>query len=178
MLVWIDLEMTGLHPTTDHIIEIATIITDSNLDIVAEGPHFVIHQPPIIMDAMTERVRLLHEPHGILDEVAQSTISIEQAEKETYRFIKKHCPIHNARLAGNSVWQDARFLRKYMPSITNYLHYRIIDVSSIKELVARWYPNDPHILFEKSETHRALQDIQESIKELRHYRTYFFKNEA
>lgn len=174
-LVWIDLEMTGLDPETDHIIEIASIITDSQLNVLEYGPAIVIHQSDAILDTMSERVRLLHEPHGLIEEVRGSDIDLERAEQETLHIIKKHCERHTALLAGNSVWQDARFMRKYMPRLMKYLHYRIVDVSSVKELVTRWYPSDPHIFFEKKETHRALQDIEESIAELKHYRKYFFR---
>jgi len=173
--VWIDLEMTGLFPETDHIIEIASIITDSDLNVLEYGPEHVIHQPDSVLDAMIDRVRQLHEPSGLIDEVRKSTISVEEAERETLDVIQRHFERYTAILAGNSVWQDATFMRKYMPRIMKYMHYRIVDVSSVKELITRWYPNDPNIMFEKKKTHRALEDIEESIAELKHYRKHFFK---
>jgi oligoribonuclease len=173
--IWIDLEMTGLFPETDHILEIASIITDGDLNVLDHGPALVIHQPDSILDAMIDRVRELHEPSGLVNEVRASTISVEEAERETLNVIQMHCERHKGILAGNSVWQDAAFMRKYMPRLMKYLHYRIVDVSSVKELVTRWYPNDPNLSFEKKTTHRALQDIEESIAELKHYREHFFK---
>lgn len=173
--IWLDLEMTGLLPETDHIIEIASIITDGDLNVLEHGPALVIHQPESILDTMSEKVRQLHEPYGLIEEVRKSTTSVEEAEQETLYVIQRHCERHKGILAGNSVWQDAAFMRKYMPRLMKYLHYRIVDVSSIKELVTRWYPQDPNIMFEKKATHRALQDIEESIAELKHYRQHFFK---
>lgn len=174
--VWIDLEMTGLFPETDHILEIACIITDGQLNILEEGPSLVIHQPESVLEAMIDRVRQLHEPSGLINAVRASTIELQEAEQETLEMIQRNCERHKAILAGNSVWQDAAFMRIHMPRITKYLHYRILDVSSIKEAVKNWYPNDPHLAFEKKGNHRALGDIQESIKELEHYRHYFFKS--
>lgn len=176
--VWIDLEMTGLYPETDHILEVASIITDSDLNILEEGPALVIHQPNEILDTMIERVRQLHEPSGLINEVRASTISVEEAEQETLEAIQRHCERHTGILAGNSVWQDAAFMRKYMPRLMKYLHYRILDVSSVKEIVSSWYPNDPQVFFKKKTAHRAMQDIEESIAELKHYREHFFKNPA
>jgi oligoribonuclease len=174
--VWIDLEMTGLFPETDQILEIACIITDGNLNILEEGQSLVIHQPESVLEGMIDRVRQLHQPSGLIDAVRTSTIELEEAEQETLEMIQRNCERHRAILAGNSVWQDAAFMRIYMPRIMKYLHYRIVDVSSIKEVIKNWYPNDPHLLFEKKSNHRALGDIQESIAELKHYREYFFKS--
>jgi len=174
--IWIDLEMTGLLPETDHILEIAVIITDGDLNVLEEGPALVIHQPESVLDTMIDRVRELHEPSGLIDAVRASTVSLQEAEQEALEAIQRNCERHTGILAGNSVWQDAIFMRKYMPRIMKYLHYRIVDVSSVKELVNRWYPNDPNLFFEKKSNHRALQDIQESIAELKHYREYFFKS--
>lgn len=173
-LVWLDLEMTGLNITSDVILEIASIITDGNLNIIAQGPSFIINQPEEKLAAMGKWCQDHHGRTGLTDAVRQSTISVEYAAEEILAFIKYYCPIHTGILAGNSVWQDRLFLDKYMPSITKYLHYRIIDVSTIKELVKRWYPQDPTIEYKKSDRHRAMSDVEESIAELKHYRRYFF----
>ncbi len=173
-LVWIDCEMTGLNPNVDVILEIATIITDNNLTILEEGPSLVIHHDEPAMVHMPDWVRTAHEASDLIKEVKKSTITIQEAEKKTLEFLQKHCEPGMAPLCGNSVWNDRNFLEKYMPSIVQFLHYRIIDVTSIKELVARWYPEDEHAEFTKSETHRAMPDIRESIAELKHYRKYFF----
>lgn len=173
--VWIDCEMTGLNIQKDVLIEIATIITDTNLEIIAEGPDLVIHQSEKHLSAMLPVVAELHKPSGLIDEVKKSTISLQAAEQQTFDFIQEHCTQNEAVLAGNTVWQDGIFLRKYMPRITDFLNYRIVDVSSIKLLVRQWYPHDPNIKFKKAESHRALTDIRESIAELQHYRECFFK---
>ena len=177
-LVWLDLEMTGLNIVNDVILEIACVITDGNLDVIAQGPSFIINQPEEKLAGMGKWCQDHHGKTGLTDAVRQSTISLEQAELETIAFIKQHCAIHTAVLAGNSVWQDRVFLDKYMPSITNYLHYRIVDVTSVKELVKRWYPQDRNIEFKKSDRHRALSDVYESIAELKHFRKYFFLTPA
>lgn len=173
-LVWIDLEMTGLDPKKDAIIEIASIITDSNLHVIEEGPSLVVHQPENILQSMPAVVKEMHTKSGLLAEVKRSTLSLEQANDATLSFIKENCQPGRALLCGNSVWQDRAFLQQYMPTIVSYLNYRIIDVTSVKELAARWYPNDPHIEFKKTDTHRAMADIRESIAELKHYKKYFF----
>src|SRR5689334_4643465 len=139
-LVWIDLEMTGLDPAKCTILEIATIITDSNLDIVAEGPCLIVHQADDALAAMNDFVRELHTRSGLLDLVTASTTSLEEAETQTLHFLEQQCVRGTAPLCGNSVWKDRQFLEQYMPRITSYLHYRTVDVSTIKELVRRWYP--------------------------------------
>lgn len=174
-LVWIDLEMTGLHSATDVILEIACVITDGNLNVIAEGPSFIINQPEEKLLAMGKWCQDHHGKTGLIDAVRNSTITINYAYEEIFEFIKKHCPIHTGILSGNSVWQDRVFLDKYMPKITHYLHYRTIDVTAIKELVKRWYPQDTHIEYKKSDRHRALSDVYESIEELKWYRKNFFK---
>lgn len=176
-LVWIDLEMTGLNSDVDVILEIATIITDNQLNIIAEGPALIIHQSQAALDLMDDFVRNLHTKSGLIDAVNKSSMTLAVAQEETLDFIKQHCPPRDAILCGNSVWQDRAFLKRYMPRIVDYMHYRIIDVSSIKELAVRWYPNSPYIKFEKPDNHRALEDIRGSIKELAHYRKYFFISE-
>lgn len=172
--VWIDCEMTGLDITKDVLLEIATIITDVNLNIIAEGPDIVIHQPEAALDDMIPIIKDLHAKSGLADEVKNSTVSLADAEQKTFTFIKEYCEQNRAVLAGNTVWQDGIFLRKYMPRITDYLNYRIVDVSSVKLLVRQWYPDNPHVQFKKGDTHRALTDIRESIDELKWYKKYFF----
>lgn len=173
-LVWIDLEMTGLNLEKDTILEIATIITDNNLTIIAEGPSFVLHQPEDILTQLDEWNTKHHTASGLLDRVRSSTISLDYAQEETLTFIKQYCKANTAPLCGNSVYVDRSFLRKCMPALESFLHYRIIDVSSVKELARRWYGQQAKE-FKKLETHRALQDIQESIAELAFYRQQFFK---
>lgn len=172
--VWIDLEMTGLNADVDHILEIATIITDDQLNELAIGPSFIIHQPETVLASMSNFVADLHRKSGLTKAVQASTVSLEEAEEQTLAFIKQYCTPGTALLAGSSIWQDRTFLRKYMPGIIDYLYYKQIDVSSVKELVNRWYPNNPDSVLIKKEAHRALEDIQESINALRHLRKYFF----
>lgn len=172
-LVWIDLEMTGLDPQTDVILEIATIITDKDLNVIEEGPNLIIHQPNEYLERMSDEVKELLAPHGLLDEVRQSRITLHEAEEQTLEVIKKYCPENEVPLCGNSVWVDRNYLRRYMPKIDKYLHYRNIDVTTIKELAFRWYPDLQE--FEKKDTHRALDDIRESIAELQYYRERIFK---
>lgn len=174
LFIWIDLEMTGLNPNIDVILEIATVITDNSLTIIAEGPSYIIHQPHSALDLMDDWVRKQHTKTGLIDAVYKSSVSLEEAAEQTFNFIKKQVAIHQGVLAGNSVWQDRTFMVKYMPVIINYLHYRLVDVSSIKELVQRWYSDHPQTRFKKADNHRALEDVYESIKELAHYRKYFF----
>ena len=173
-LVWIDLEMTGLDPETDHIIEIASLITDAELNIIEEGPELIIHQSDEILDGMNEWCVKQHGESGLTQKVRDSKISLKQAEEMTLKFIKKHTGRTKVPLCGNSIGQDRMFLLKYMPLITNQLHYRIVDVSSIKELAHRWYPDFEK--FYKRATHRALDDIRESVAELKYYRQALFKS--
>ena len=173
-LVWIDLEMTGLNPEQDAILEIASIVTDNNLNVIEEGPSLIIHQPENVLATMSEWSRDMHTQSGLINEVRSSKVSLEDAYQQTLSFIKKNCEQQQALLCGNSVWQDRAFLRRYMPEIIEFLYYRLIDVTTVKELVARWYPDDPQVEMVKKDTHRALADIRESIAELRHYRKYFF----
>jgi len=174
-LVWIDLEMSGLDANRDVILEIATIITDNNLQIIAYGPSLVINQKEEILQGMSEWCVTQHTASGLSDKVRASTITVLEAQKQTLDFIQEYCKPQTAVLAGNSIHKDLEFLRYYMPDIVNFLHYRIIDVSSVKEVVRRWYPNDPNFEFKKKKSHRALEDIEESIQELAHYRKYFFR---
>ena len=172
-LVWIDLEMTGLSEK-DVILEIASIVTDKNLNVVEQGPSLVIHQSEAVLDKMNSVVKEFHKKSGLIEEVLCSTTILKDAEEQTLNFIKEYCLPETAPLCGNSVWQDRAFLRIYMPRLLSYLHYRLIDVTSFKEVIVRWYPKDPHAFFEKKDIHRALDDIKESIAELAHYRKYFF----
>ena len=174
-LIWVDLEMTGLNPQNHVILEIATIITDSQLNEIEQGPELIIHQPESALQAMNKEVREMHTKSDLITAVQNSTTTIQDAEIQTLAFFKKHCDPNTALLSGNSVWQDRNFLFTYMPSLVNFCYYRILDVTAIKEVVARWYPDNPHAEFEKKDTHRALEDIRESIDELKHFRKYFFK---
>lgn len=170
-LVWIDLEMTGLDPKKCTIVEIATIVTNSNLDLIEEGPNLVIHQPEEALATMNDYVRSLHTRSGLLDQIRASSVTLQDATEQTLAFIKKHVPTGVVPLCGNSVWKDREFLDAYMPQVAAQLHYRMIDVSTLKELVRRWCPRREAP--KKKETHRALDDIRESIQELAHYRTLF-----
>jgi len=173
-LIWIDLEMTGLNPDKDVILEIASVITDSQLNIISSGLEFVIHQPQEMLDHMNDDIKKMHKKSGLLAEVAKSMVTIDHAEKETLQFFKKYCKPNTALLSGNSVWQDKNFLSKYMPSLVDFCYYRILDITAIKEVVARWYPKSQHSKIEKEDKHRAMPDVLESIAELKHFRKYFF----
>lgn len=171
-LVWIDLEMTGLNTETDVILEIATIITDNELNIVEEGDSIVVWQPESVLKNMDEWNQKHHAESGLLERVRNSVVSVEEAEAVTFDLVRRHADIHSSPLCGNSVWQDRRFLMRYMPTLEHYLHYRLIDVSTLKELARRWAPALINELT-KTAQHRALDDIRESISELRMYRDYF-----
>jgi len=168
-LVWIDLEMTGLDPNSDVIIEIATIVTDKNLNVVDEGPSIVIHQPDHIMDNMDEWCTNQHGKSGLTDRVRNSAISEETAENLTLAFLRQYVPEKKSPMCGNSICQDRRFLARYMPTLEDFFHYRNLDVSTIKELVGRWAP-DKKMVYTKESSHLAMDDIRDSIDELRHYR--------
>ena len=171
-MVWIDLEMTGLDLERESIIEIATIITDSELNIIAEGPNLAISVSEELIKGMDEWNTRHHFGSGLIDRVRNDSVSLEEAERQTLEFIKEHVPKRTAPLCGNSVWNDRQFLVKEMPSVAKYLHYRMVDVSTIKELARRWYPGLPK--FEKKGAHLALDDIRESVYELVHYRELIF----
>jgi oligoribonuclease len=170
-LIWIDLEMTGLDPNSDVIIEIATIITDKNLNVLDEGPSIVIHQPDHVMDNMDEWCTNQHGKSGLTDRVHNSTISEETAENLTLAFLKQYVPEGKSPMCGNSICQDRRFLARYMPRLEQYFHYRNLDVSTLKELTARWSP-EKKMVYQKESSHLAMDDIKDSIDELKHYREH------
>lgn len=171
-LVWMDLEMTGLEPEQDVIIEIATLVTDSDLNILAEGPVMAIHQPDILLDAMDDWNTKTHGNSGLTQRVKDSEISARQAELKTLEFLNEWVKEGSSPLCGNSIHQDRRFLVKYMPQLEQYFHYRNIDVSTLKELAKRWKP-EVVSSFTKHGAHEALADIKESIEEMKHYRENF-----
>lgn len=173
-LVWLDLEMTGLNVATDVILEIASVVTDGDLNILAQGPSLVIYQPEEKLALMDAWVKDQHGKSGLTGQVRASQITLEQAEQETLAFIETYCLKRKSILCGNSIWQDVNFLRRYMPRIVDYMHYRVLDVSAFKEAVTRWYPQSPYKEFKKKDMHRAMIDTLESIEELKHYRKYFF----
>jgi oligoribonuclease len=176
MLVWMDLEMTGLEAGRHVIVEIATLVTDDELAIVAEGPDLVIHQSPDAMASMDPFVRDMHTRSGLLPLIEASTVSLEDAGAQTLAFIKAHVPEpRTVPLCGNSIGTDRRFLVEHLPEIEDWLHYRSVDVSTIKELAKRWYPDTLKGRAEKDGRHRALDDIRASIEELRYYRETVFK---
>lgn len=172
-LIWIDLEMTGLDPNQDRIIEIATIVTDSDLNILSEGPVIAIYQPDSQLNKMDEWNQTTHSKTGLIDRVKASAITVHQAEQLTLDFLKNWVPANCSPICGNTIGQDRRFLFNEMPELERYFHYRYLDVSTIKELARRWKPEILVDLTKKS-THQALDDIRDSIDELRYYRTHFF----
>ena len=172
--MWIDLEMTGLDPERDVIIEIATIVTDGDLNIIAEGPVMAVHQPDILLDAMDEWNTRTHGNSGLTQRVRDSQYDTRAAELETLAFLREHVKEGTSPLCGNSIHQDRRFLVKYMPELESYFHYRNLDVSTLKELAKRWKP-EVVSSFNKKGSHQALDDIRESIDEMLHYRAHFLK---
>ncbi len=173
-MVWIDLEMTGLNLDSESIIEIATIVTDGELNITAMGPNLAIKVSEELLGNMDEWNTTHHTASGLVDRIRSEGVSLEEAIKQTCAFLKENIDTGAAPLCGNSIHTDRAFLAKEMPEILDLLHYRIVDVSSIKELSNRWYPNNPR--YDKKEAHRALDDIIESIEELRHYRATLFRD--
>lgn len=174
--IWCDLEMTGLDPAKKHIIEIATIITDDRLNIVAEGPNLIVWQPAAHLQNLDPWIMKHHGVSGLLEAVRNSRITLEEAEKETLAFIEKHVDKNESPLCGNSIGTDRIFLSRYMPRIAGYLNYRSVDVSSVKILAKAWFPNLED--YKKQNNHRALDDIKESIAELRYYRKHIFANQG
>ncbi|GAB3535425.1 oligoribonuclease [Photobacterium proteolyticum] len=172
-LIWIDLEMTGLDPETHQIIEIATIVTDAQLNILAEGPVLAIHQPEAELAKMDEWCTTTHTNSGLVERIRQSNITEEEAVRQTIAFLEQWVPKGASPICGNSIGQDRRFLYKHMPELEQYFHYRYLDVSTLKELTRRW---KPELLngFSKKGSHLALDDIRDSIAELRYYREHIF----
>lgn len=171
-LIWLDMEMTGLKPETDRIIEVAVIVTDSELNIIAEGPVLVIHQSDALLDGMDAWNKGTHGRSGLIEKVKASTVSEEQAEAELLTFLKKYCFANKAPMCGNSICQDRRFMARYMPKLEAFFHYRNLDVSTLKELCKRWQPAIAKG-FKKHQLHTAMADIRESIEELKYYREHF-----
>lgn len=174
-LVWMDLEMTGLDPEKDRILEMAVLVTDSELNIVAEGPVLAIHQEESLLSQMDEWNTKHHNESGLIQRVRESHINEEKAQEQMLAFIKKYVLPKQSPLCGNSIYQDRRFLSRYMLELESYLHYRNIDVSTVKELARRWAPA-VYSGFKKTSKHLALDDIKESIDELRHYKRHFLKD--
>ena len=172
-LVWIDLEMTGLDVTKESIIEIATVVTDGELNIIAQGPNLAINVEESLLAGMDEWNTSHHPSSGLVERVRQAGVSIEEAEERTLQFLQEWVPEGRAPLCGNSVWNDKKFMEKEMPKLVEHLHYRMIDVSTVKELARRWYPEVGR--YEKKGAHLALDDILESIEELRYFRSKVFK---
>ncbi len=173
-LVWVDMEMTGLDPDTDRIIEVAVVVTDSDLNVLAEGPVFAIHQPDEVLDRMDAWNKGTHGRSGLIDRVKASTVSEADAEVALVDFLKHFVPSGKSPMCGNSICQDRRFMARGMPKLESFFHYRNLDVSTLKELCKRWKP-DIASGFKKHQRHTALADIVESIEELRYYREHFIK---
>jgi oligoribonuclease len=173
-LIWIDLEMTGLNPDTDRIIEAAIVVTDSNLETIAEAPVLVVHQPNEVLDGMDSWNKSTHGKSGLIEKVKASALDETAVEAQMVEFLKEYVPARTSPMCGNSICQDRRFLARWMPKFEDYFHYRNLDVSTIKELAKRWKPEVVQGM-KKHGKHEALADIYESIAELRHYREHFIR---
>jgi oligoribonuclease len=173
-LVWVDMEMTGLDPDNDRIIEVAVVVTDAELNVLAEGPVFAIHQSDETLDKMDNWNKGTHGRSGLIDRVRASTVSEEQAESQLIAFLKQYVPANKSPMCGNSICQDRRFMARGMPKLEAFFHYRNLDVSTLKELCRRWKP-ELASGFKKHQKHTALADITESIEELKYYREHFIK---
>ena len=174
-LVWMDLEMSGLDPEKNVILEMSALVTDEDLNVIAQGPEIVISQDATLFATMDDWNQKHHTASGLWDSVLESTVKSHAAEEQMLGFLGQYVKPRESPLCGNSVWQDRRFIAKHMPRLDQFLHYRLIDVSTLKELVRRWYPKDFANLPRKEEKHRALDDILESVEELKRYRTLVFK---
>lgn len=178
-LVWIDLEMTGLFVEKDYIIEIATVVTDAQLNILAEGPVFAIHQSDAILNGMDEWNTRQHNQSGLVERIRSSQITEAEAEKRTLEFLSQYVDKNTSPMCGNSIYQDRRFLQKYMPALADFFHYRNLDVSTLKELAKRWKPQLLDAIGTiKQSKHLALEDIKDSIAELNYYRQHFIQAES
>ncbi len=175
-LIWIDMEMSGLVPETDMVLELAIVITDPNLNVIAESPVLVVHQSDAVLDGMDAWNKGTHGKSGLIDKVKASTLSEADAESQMIEFLKQHIPSGKSPMCGNSICQDRRFMAKHMPKLEAYFHYRNLDVSTIKELARRWKPAI-YDGFKKGNQHTALADIYESIEELKYYREHFIRTE-
>ncbi|HET7833607.1 MAG TPA: oligoribonuclease [Gallionella sp.] len=173
-LIWIDMEMTGLKPDSDRVIEIALVITDANLETIAEAPVLVVHQDDSVLDGMDAWNKSTHGKSGLIEKVKASQLDEAMVEARMLEFLKEYVPVDTSPMCGNSICQDRRFLARWMPQLEDYFHYRNLDVSTIKELAKRWKPEVSQGM-KKHGKHEALADIYESIQELRHYREHFFK---
>lgn len=174
-MIWLDCEMTGLDPAVDTILEIAVVVTDGQLNVLAEGPSLVIHQSDKVLETMNDWCKNQHKKSGLTLDVQLSTTTMEQAEIQILEFLHQYCFPFRAPLCGSSIWVDRMFLRNYMPKLHNFIHYRNVDVSTVKELIKRWYIVDFEKELPSKDVHRALQDTYESINELRFYRDRFFE---
>lgn len=173
-LVWIDMEMTGLDPEKERIIELAAVVTEPDLTLVAEGPVLVVHQPEELLDAMDKWNQSTHGKSGLIDKVKASRLTEAEAEEQMLEFLSRHVPAGKSPMCGNTIGQDRRFMVKYMPRLEAFFHYRNLDVSTLKELALRWKP-EVYRSFIKQSRHEALADIYESIDELKHYREHFIR---
>lgn len=173
-LLWIDMEMSGLSPETDRVLEVAIVVTDAELNTVAEAPVLVVHQPDAVLDAMDNWNKGTHGKSGLIDRVKASTLDEAAVEAQMLAFIKQHVPERTSPMCGNSICQDRRFLARYMPKLEAFFHYRNLDVSTLKELAKRWRPGLAEG-FKKSSKHEALADIYESIEEMKYYREHFIQ---
>lgn len=173
-LIWIDLEMTGLDPDTDRILEIATLVTDKQLNLLEEGPVIAVHQDDAVLAAMGEWCTRQHGQSGLTRRVRESAVGLRQAEQSTLEFLRRHLPPNASPMCGNSIGQDRRFLVRHMPELERFFHYRNLDVSTLKELAKRWAPT---VSFNKASTHLALDDIRDSVAELKFYRERLFRPE-
>lgn len=173
-LVWLDMEMTGLSPDTDRIIEVALVVTDGNLEVVAEAPVLVVHQSDSVLDGMDNWNKSTHGKSGLIEKVRASTLDEAQVEVQMLEFLKQHVPAKTSPMCGNSICQDRRFMARWMPQLEDYFHYRNLDVSTLKELARRWKPEVANGI-KKHGKHEALADIHESIAEMKHYRDNFIR---